>query len=207
MSHDVAELHNICRSSDFEKVRSGRPSVCMLCLLKNIFRCIFQNQKMNAIFFLLCSKFISSRKSRSTRLQTIRGQTFPSRFLKTLNGRDFYPLARSKETTLERPDFTLQLLMFVTAEKEREMFSIFFLLPFLSAVSCCPRDFKLEQAELAQTMKAQTNRPGSQLFLMQSLLSGEAILIKNEVGRSVTNSWDIFLGRHSCHMLPCHHFD
>ena len=59
---------------------------------------------------------------------------FPKRIVEDLDGGDFYPLARSKETTLERPDFTLQLLMFVTAEKEREMFSIFFLLPFLSAV-------------------------------------------------------------------------
>ena len=35
-----------------------------------------------------------------------------------------------KETTLERADFTLQLLMFVTAEKERRMFTIFFLPSF-----------------------------------------------------------------------------
>ena len=33
----------------------------------------------------------------------------------------------SKETKLERDDFTLQLLMFVTAEKERLMFIILFL--------------------------------------------------------------------------------
>ena len=32
-----------------------------------------------------------------------------------------------KETKLERADFTLQLLMFVTTEKERRMFTIFFL--------------------------------------------------------------------------------
>ena len=32
-----------------------------------------------------------------------------------------------KETKLERADFTLQLLMFVTAEKEGQMFIIFFL--------------------------------------------------------------------------------
>ena len=32
-----------------------------------------------------------------------------------------------KETTLERADFTFQLLMFVTAEKERRMFTIIFL--------------------------------------------------------------------------------
>ena len=33
---------------------------------------------------------------------------------------------RNKEATLERDDFTLQLLMFVTTEKEREMFIITF---------------------------------------------------------------------------------
>ena len=44
-----------------------------------------------------------------------------------------------KETTLERADFTLQLLMFVTAEKEGQMFTIFFHPIF---VSCCPRGFK-----------------------------------------------------------------
>ena len=39
-----------------------------------------------------------------------------------------------KETTLERADFTLQLLMFVTGDKEGQMFIIFFLPIFLSAV-------------------------------------------------------------------------
>ena len=34
---------------------------------------------------------------------------------------------RTKETTLERADFTLQMLMFVTAEKEGQMFIIIFL--------------------------------------------------------------------------------
>ena len=37
---------------------------------------------------------------------------------------------RGKETTLERADFALQLSMFVTAEKEREMIIIFFLSSF-----------------------------------------------------------------------------
>ena len=32
-----------------------------------------------------------------------------------------------KETTLERDDFTVQLLMFVTVGKERQLFIIFFL--------------------------------------------------------------------------------
>ena len=69
-----------------------------------------------------------------------------------------------KETTLERADFTLQLLMFVTAERIEECLQFSF---FSLFVSCCPRDFKLlEQAECVQTMKAQTNRPKRQLFLM-----------------------------------------
>ena len=62
---------------------------------------------------------------------------------------------RAKETTLERADFTLQLLMFVTADKERTVF-----------VSCCPRNFKLEQTECVQTMKAPASLPISQLFLI-----------------------------------------
>ena len=40
-----------------------------------------------------------------------------------------------KETTLERADFTLQLLMFVTAEKEWQMFIIFFLSSFCQLLS------------------------------------------------------------------------
>ena len=68
-----------------------------------------------------------------------------------------------KETTLERADFTLQLLMFVTAEKERRMLKNFFLSSFCQLLS--PR-FKLGQAERVQAMKASTNRPRRQLFLM-----------------------------------------
>ena len=40
-----------------------------------------------------------------------------------------------KETKLERADFTLQLLMFVTAEKGRRMFIIFFLSSFCQLLS------------------------------------------------------------------------
>ena len=65
-----------------------------------------------------------------------------------------------KETTLERANFTLHLLMFVTAEKEGRMLIIFFLSIF------CPRGFKQGQAERVQAMKALTNWPRSQLFLM-----------------------------------------
>ena len=41
----------------------------------------------------------------------------------------------SKETILERADFTLQLLMFVTVEKEEQMFIIFFLSSFYQPLS------------------------------------------------------------------------
>ena len=61
-----------------------------------------------------------------------------------------------KETTLERADFILKLLMFVTAEKKRECLQ-FSLSPVF--VSCCPQGFKQGQAEYVQTMEAQTNRP------------------------------------------------
>ena len=40
-----------------------------------------------------------------------------------------------KETTLESADITLQLLMFVTAEKERVKFMIFFLSIFCQMLS------------------------------------------------------------------------
>ena len=40
-----------------------------------------------------------------------------------------------KETTLERADFILQLLMFVTAEKEGQLFIIFFLSSFCQLLS------------------------------------------------------------------------
>ena len=69
--------------------------------------------------------------------------------------------SQPKETTFERADYTLQLSMFVTAEKERQMFKIFFLSSFGQLLS-----FKLWQAECVQTMKALANRPRSQLFLM-----------------------------------------
>ena len=52
--------------------------------------------------------------------------------------------------------------MFVTKQKEGVMIIIFF--PFF--VSCCPHGFKQGQAEYVQTMKAQTNRPKRQLFLI-----------------------------------------
>ena len=41
----------------------------------------------------------------------------------------------TKETTLERADFTLQLLMFVTAEKERRRFITLFISSFCQLLS------------------------------------------------------------------------
>ena len=54
--------------------------------------------------------------------------------------------------------------MFVNAKKERKMF-VFFIL-FSISVSWCPYEFKQRQAECLQAMKAQTNRPSGQLFLI-----------------------------------------
>ena len=76
---------------------------------------------------------------------------------------DYCTLGEHKETKLERADFTLQLLMFVTAEKERVMFIIFLLSIFCQLLS---RGFKQGQAERVQTREAQTNLPRRQLFLM-----------------------------------------
>ena len=72
-------------------------------------------------------------------------------------------LLQAKEATLESTDLTLQLLMFVTTEKDWAIYLFFFLSIF------CQLCFKLGQAECVQTMKAQTKRPKSQLFIMQSL--------------------------------------
>ena len=66
-------------------------------------------------------------------------------------------LVDGKETTLERADFTLQLLMFVT-ERREECLQFSFPPVF---VSCCPGDFKLGQAK-----KAPASLPRSQLFLI-----------------------------------------
>ena len=46
-----------------------------------------------------------------------------------------YQISLIKETKLERADFTLQLLMFVTAEKERHLFISFFLSIFCQLLS------------------------------------------------------------------------
>ena len=45
-----------------------------------------------------------------------------------------HPPVTTNETTLERADFTLQLLLFVTAEKEGQILISFFCFQILSAV-------------------------------------------------------------------------
>ena len=47
----------------------------------------------------------------------------------------FELLDLAKETTLERADFILQLLMFVTAAKEKRMYTFFFLSSFCQLLS------------------------------------------------------------------------
>ena len=68
-----------------------------------------------------------------------------------------------KEITLERADFTLQLLMFATAGKEGQMFIIFFLSSFCQLLSVSA---VLSKDERVHTKKVLTKQPRSQLFLM-----------------------------------------
>ena len=60
----------------------------------------------------------------------------------------------------------------IVTSKRRDKCLWFALSPV--CVSSYPRNFKLGQAECVQKMKALTNRPGSQLFLMWSLYSSGA---------------------------------
>ena len=90
---------------------------------------------------------------------TLQITTFP-------NLRATISLFPDEETTSERADFNLQMLMFVTTEKERRMITIFFFPVF---VSCYQHNFKLRWADRVQALKALTTRPGRQLFPMQSL--------------------------------------
>ena len=48
---------------------------------------------------------------------------------------EWIPLAVSKETTLERDGFSVQILVFVTWESERVMFKIYFLSSFRKLLS------------------------------------------------------------------------
>ena len=76
----------------------------------------------------------------------------------------FLTTAGPKETILERADFTLQLVMFVTTGKDEANVLYFSYFPFCD--SCCPSGLKEGQAERIQAMKAKTNRPRRQLFLI-----------------------------------------
>ena len=57
-------------------------------------------------------------------------QIFAPLYLEIFGRVDVLEAASTKETAFQRADFTLQLLMFVTVEKERRIFIIFFLSSF-----------------------------------------------------------------------------
>ena len=61
-------------------------------------------------------------------------------------------LGRPEETTLERADFSLQLFMFVTAEKEEQMFLILFLFSLRQLLSLWV--YKIRQAKRVQNQPA-----------------------------------------------------
>ena len=67
-------------------------------------------------------------------------------------------LVEIKETTLERADFTLQMLKFVTAEKEGEMFIFFFL-----SISCQLLSLRFYTKAGVQITNDHTIRPRRQL--------------------------------------------
>ena len=74
------------------------------------------------------------------------------------NGSSISSTSNLKRLHFKELTSPLQLLMFVTAEKEGQMFITFF--PFL--VNC----FKQGYSERVQAMKAHTSWPRSQLFLI-----------------------------------------
>ena len=122
-----------------------------LLLLPDQTFCIFRASKLTHWIITFCSKTsglrgigIAKIRSRSLyyyyspietlklhKIQSRNAKTYP---LKNKNckkfGRVSSTIAHSKETTLERADFTLQLLMCVTTEKESRMFTIFLLSSF-----------------------------------------------------------------------------
>ena len=77
-------------------------------LLRNFFRRLFSGSVVPSFFLLWCCVLRAKRDEEDVGY---------------------------KETTLERADFTLQLLMFVTAEKEKVMLKIFFLSNFCQIFS------------------------------------------------------------------------
>ena len=93
-------------------------SVCLsVCLC--VRACVFLGSVENGNLEKSCSDFLDTRKKNLT----------------TTNNNSSADFLHVKETTLERVDFTLQLLMFVTAEKERRMFIIFFISSFCQRLS------------------------------------------------------------------------
>ena len=88
--------------------------------------------------FQLLQKWIQNLKK--VGLLPIVDSQFPFIYLEDCSCQSSSQRGLVKETTLERADFTLQLLMFVTVKKKRYIFIVFFLSPVL--VSCCPRNLK-----------------------------------------------------------------
>ena len=132
----------------------------------------FPNQKLNLAYFFpttqlhIFFKFVY-RVTRKLSIHTFLVSPFRKNpeliLMEQKINNDTAPLAhpvrnwlavRCKETTLERADFTPQLLKLVTAGKERGMFIFFFLSSFCQLLS--PRFFLLGQAERVQSMKALT---------------------------------------------------
>ena len=74
---------------------------------------------------------------------------------------------QTKETTLERADFTLKLLMFVTAEKERVMFIVFFLsiLCELAKKSALSNEVSLTQTNVTLNCHSRRFRDNLLFFL------------------------------------------
>ena len=78
---------------------------------------------MHRRFFYFCNVWLRKRETKILRF-------FFSKFISVCSVKAFQTEKRKlflpKETTLERADFTVQLLTIVTAEKERKMFTLLF---------------------------------------------------------------------------------
>ena len=88
-------------------------------------------------FRALIDEFYAVQNLQSTEFEAVELRMFRSgsELVTKRKGSRIQNLVSSKETTLERANFTLQLLMFVTSEKERELFIIFFLFSFRQLLS------------------------------------------------------------------------
>ena len=126
------------RSSDFETLndqkvgRVPRQAVVESSYPTGHFT-IFEFEKIILPSFLKSTKFVDRRISRIWNSKKI-GRVISvniNQLTVEMVGRS----VKTKDARLERADFTLQLLMFVTAEKERKMSIIFFLSIFCQLLS------------------------------------------------------------------------